>query len=156
MEETHIGLAIKRLANKKNISVEQIADALKVDRQSVYGTYKRRNISTRIIEKYAEALGASLNDVMSEAGYMGDNGKVENKTTVAVSVFKEEKGDAYLMRYLSELEAAVRDLRETVKSQQGTIEVLAGKFKAGISSQKARPFFRVLCANLGARVFTAS
>ena len=49
----------------------------------------------------------------------------------------------------------VWSLEQRVEEQAATIRVLLGKFKAGISSQKARPFFRVLSANLGARVFTA-
>lgn len=119
MKEIHIGLAIKNLAEQKRLSVEQIAEILSIDRQSVYATYKRANVSPKTIEKYANAIGVGVNDVMQEAGISN------TKTLHTESTQKGE--DSYLIRRLADLEEMVSFLKNQVTEKDKQINVLLGK-----------------------------
>lgn len=114
MKETHIGLAIRRLAESKNVTVEYIAEKLSIDRQSVYATYKRANVSPKTIEKYADVIGITVNDVMQEVGY--------SNTKVLQNEALYNNGDGYLMRYLEELEQSNKWLRDQIKEKDEQIK----------------------------------
>lgn len=127
METIHIGLAIKRLADRKKVSAEDVAENLKIDRQSVYGTYKRSNVSPKTIEKYAGAIGVTVEDVMQEAGI--------SKSKDLISNTPNYSNDNYLMRRLADLEEMVQFLKGQVSEKDKQISVLLGKsdsvFSAG-------------------------
>lgn len=144
MEKNHIGLAIKRLAERKRLSVEDIANVLQNDRQSVYATYKRANVSPKAIEKYANAIGVSVEDVMKEAGY--------SNTNVLQSVVQNDSlnngGDSYLMRYISQLEETVQILKNQLTEKDGQIRFLLGKSGSVLSARLAL-FFLCFVSKFG-------
>lgn len=139
MKENHIGLAIKRLAETKRMSVERIAEILQIDRQSVYATYKRANVSPKAIEKYATAIGVTVEDVMKESGY------VMAKTIQPASAHIE--GDSYLMRRLADLEEMVQFLKGQVMEKDSMIQYLRGKPDSVSSAgyMATASFFWVFC-----------
>ncbi|WP_273211613.1 helix-turn-helix domain-containing protein [Runella zeae] len=117
MKEIHIGLAIKKLAEKRKVSAEYIAESLKIDRQSVYGTYKRQNVSPKTIEKYAQAIGVSIDDVMFEAGIS------KSESLQKITSLDEN----YLLRRLADLEAREQFLMKQITEKDNVIRVLLGK-----------------------------
>lgn len=151
MKELNIGLAIKELAKEKKISVEDISKALSIDRQSVYGTFKRTNISTNTIQKYATAIGVSSDDILVRAGIKSNTLQNSNDDIFA-------KGDGYLMKYIAELEERVREQGNTMreqslimKDQSKTISVLLGKSKGVIDGLvfAENPFFGAFSERYG-------
>ncbi|MBB3840725.1 transcriptional regulator with XRE-family HTH domain [Runella defluvii] len=119
MNEIHIGLAIRNLADEKKLSAEQLAELLSIDRQSVYATYKRANVSPKTIEKYAKVIGVTVNDVMQKAGY--------SNTVVLQTETPFKSEDNYLIRRLSDLEEMVNFLKGQVIEKDKQINVLLGK-----------------------------
>ena len=129
----HIGLAIKQLAEKKKCSAETLAQRMGIVRQSVYDTYERETVRKSTVKKYADAIGISEDEIYQLAGFKPDNSKQNTQNTY-------NEGDGYLMRYLAELEITIKELRETVRSQAHTIEVLAGK-SGSVSIARFAVFF---------------
>lgn len=111
-----IGLIVKQLAKEKNLSAIELAERMGISRQGVYEAFNKQNMSLDKIEQWATALEVTSKDILNLV--QGDDNLKVDKPTV---------GDNYLMRYLAELEATVKELRETVRSQAHTIELLAGK-----------------------------
>lgn len=109
----HIGLAIKELAHEKNVSVDTLSDRLKVVRQAVYETFERETVRKSTVKKYAEALGVDQDEILKKAGFKPYETKASN--------------DSAMMLLLEEMKTTIKDLRETVKSQQQTIQALVGK-----------------------------
>ncbi|MDF7822081.1 helix-turn-helix transcriptional regulator [Runella sp. MFBS21] len=114
-----IGLIIKQLAKEKNLSAIELAERMQITRQGVYDTWNKQNMSIDKISQWATALGVTSKFILDKLN--------QDDKLYAEKVYEVAQPDGYLMRYLAELEATVKELRETVRSQAHTIEVLAGK-----------------------------
>jgi transcriptional regulator with XRE-family HTH domain len=115
----HIGLAIKRLADEKQCSVETLAKRMGIVRQSVYDTYERESVRKSTVKKYAAALNVTEEEVYRVAGFKTDNSKVPQQVQV--------EGDSYLMRRLADLEDMVQFLKGQVLEKDSMIQYLRGK-----------------------------
>ena len=134
MKKIPIGVVIKEIITEKKLSAVDIASNLGVSRQAIYNAFSREKMNLEEQANWAKALNVDISEF--------DKRMSLNAETT--------KSDDYLIRYLESLERENGRLWAIIETAG------LGKSEAGISSQKARPFFRVLCANLGARVFTAS
>ena len=126
----NIGLILRQLAKEKNMSAIELAEKMQITRQGVYDAWNKQNMSLDKIAQWANALGVSSKYILDK---IGDSDKLKTDNIV--------QGDGYLMRYLSELEATIKELRETVRSQAHTIEVLAGKSDSVSIARLAAAFF---------------
>jgi transcriptional regulator with XRE-family HTH domain len=111
-----IGLVIRQIAKEKNLSAIELAERMKITRQGVYEAFNKQNMSIDKVSQWATALNTTSKEILDKVS-SNDN----------LSIDKSANNDGYLMRYLTELEITIRELRETVRSQAHTIEVLAGK-----------------------------
>ena len=140
MEKSTIGLFIKQLMKEKKISVAEMATRLGLTRQGIYDFLNRKD-SAKLseIKKYADVLGV-------EAQFIIDNYEQNNLTNILQNRSDDvfAKGDAYLMKYIAELE-------ERVREQSKTISVLLGKSKGVIDGLvfAENPFFGVFSERYG-------
>ena len=116
MEQQSIGLIISQIIKEKRLSITELASTRKISRQAIYNLPNRDSMTLEEIEEWALAIGVNSQDIIDRS---------QNKVTTKVD--NVVQGDGYLMRYLNELEITIKELRETVRSQAHTIEVLAGK-----------------------------
>lgn len=137
--KNHIGLIIRQLAKEKNLSAIDLSKRMNISRQGVYDAFNQSNMSIEKIDQWANALEIESKDILDRL-----QGNVSKKQDNVSS-------DGYLMRYLAELEVTIKELRETVRSQAHTIEVLAGKSdNASLARLAASFFFGILATNLDA------
>lgn len=57
---THIGKKIKQLADKKNLSVQEIAYRVGKTTTAIYDIYRKENINTDILNKMSSVLGVPM------------------------------------------------------------------------------------------------
>ncbi|MCP1386440.1 helix-turn-helix domain-containing protein [Runella salmonicolor] len=132
-----IGEVLRQILKESRFTQAEIARRLEITPQSITSALGKRNMNTSSVEKWAKALEIDAQDIYRRMEGLSEEQK------------EEQKGDGYLMRYITELEETVRDLRTTVKSQAETILVLSGKwdsvYVAGF--EKAYIFFSLLYTN---------
>lgn len=124
-----IGLVISQLIDEKRLRKKDLALRLGKGRQYIYDTFARKSMTYEELENWANALNVTVVEI--ESRQKQEQMSEQNSLN---------KGDSSLMLLLEEMRNTIKDLRETVKSQAHTIEVLAGKsdsvFLAGFA-----PFF---------------
>lgn len=99
-------LRIKELIGEKKLTIDQFAEKLNVSRNSIYGFMSKDFVSIDVAERMAFALGVELSEI--KAGNQNDGESVG---------FDEIK---------KMLENIISQQFETIKSQQLTIQTLAG------------------------------
>lgn len=103
-----IGLVIKQIAEEKNLSANELAKKVGYSRQGVYSVFGRTKMSNDEIELWANALGVSKEEIVSD---------------VLSTKSKDNSHDSpndYLMKYIESLEKRIAE-------QEKTITVLLGK-----------------------------
>lgn len=86
----NIGMKIKELRNKKNITVTQIADALKVSEQAIYKyEANKAEPSLSSLMKLAEIFGISVTSLLDENSNDYTNGLDET----IIKVLREQNAD---------------------------------------------------------------
>lgn len=111
-----IGLIISQLIDEKRLKKKDVAERLGKGRQYIYDTFARKTMTYEELENWANALEVSVEEIERRQ-------KQEQKE--GQSSFNS--GDTSVMLLIEEMRMTIKDLRETVRSQAHTIEVLAGK-----------------------------
>lgn len=75
----HIGLEIKELARKENITLAELAKRINRNKQSVYEMVEKEDINTGLLRKVAKALNVPM------AHFFSDDPLAETKTVVGSS-----------------------------------------------------------------------
>ncbi|MCA0231524.1 MAG: helix-turn-helix domain-containing protein [Bacteroidetes bacterium] len=112
-----IGLIISQLIDEKRLKKKDVAERLGKGRQYIYDTFSRKTMTYEELENWANALEVTVEEI--ERRQKQEQNEGQN------SLEKNEKTS--LMLLIEEMRMTIKDLRETVKSQAHTIEVLAGK-----------------------------
>ena len=133
----HIGLIIKEIMDDKNLSVRIISEKMGLSRQAIYDLPKRKGMDLDEIAEWATALGVTVEEIQlrQHPDYLD---KFPNLP------------DDYLMKYVAELEARIKEQSQQLDMQNETIRVLLGKSKAsglrlsrGVVGSKAPIFLRI-------------
>lgn len=111
-----IGLIISQLIEEKRLKKKDLAERLGKGRQYIYDTFARKTMTYEELENWANALNVTVEEIESRQ-------KQENVSEQS----SLSKDSSYLLLLIEEMKSTIKDLRETVKSQAHTIEVLAGK-----------------------------
>jgi arsenate reductase-like glutaredoxin family protein len=142
MSELPIGLVLRQIFDEKTISATHLVKELGISKQAVYNNFKRTNMNNADINKWAEILGVTSEEILSRR-----RGEKTESSTV------EQKGESkYLMDHLANLEEQfkrllqqleIKDKQLEVKDQQmaglqKTVEILLGKSK-GVMKLMATP-----------------
>lgn len=110
-----IGLVIKRIAEDKNLSANDLAKKVGYSRQGVYSVFGRTKMSNEEIELWANALGVNKEEIASEV--------LSSKSKDNV----EKEASDYLRKYIQELETRLIKQDETISHLRRVNEVLLGK-----------------------------
>lgn len=82
MEINHIGNKIKRLVEKKNIPIQQLAYKTGKSVTAIYDIYKKQDVNTEVLRKISTALGVSITYWFTENL---ENSKENQNTNVEVN-----------------------------------------------------------------------
>lgn len=138
MEKIPIGLIIKEIIKKKDLDISQVAKQLGIARNTVYQVFGRSRLSDEDLMSWSKVLGVAISDIT-------------DRQNIESSVMSHEKlPDDYLMKYVAELEARIKEQSQQLDMQNETIRVLLGKSKAsglrlsrGLVGSKAPIFLRI-------------
>lgn len=111
-----IGLVISQLIEERRVRKKDLAIRLGKGRQYIYDTFARKTMTFEELENWANALEMTVEEI--------ERRQKPEQLSEQNSSFKN---DSTLMVLIEEMRTTIKDLRETVKSQAHTIEVLAGK-----------------------------
>ena len=132
-----IGLIIREIIENKNLSVIEVADKMQMTRQNVYQIYGRKKLPIEKVEQWAKVLQVSSDYLLAKEGALTDYDI-------------PKLPDDYLMKYVAELEARIKEQSQQLDMQNETIRVLLGKSKAnglrlsrGVVGSKAPIFLRI-------------
>lgn len=134
MSKVPIGLIIKDLIAKKNLSVASVATALGMSRQSVYQSFNRKHMDEHELARWATALSVDKHEL---EGLMD----VENFTE------KNTNNDKYLQEYLEKLEVMfsqeISKKNEQINELLRTNQQLAQTNNALVMAQLGRTNFNL-------------
>lgn len=125
MERVPIGLIIKEIVKKNNLSVSKIADKLGMTRQAVYSTYLRSNMHEGELIKWAEVLNVTTDDLSTInfgrdlTNKSADNGSFGSEVLQNIQKLLEEE--------IKEKNEQIRALQEALKESQQMAKALLGK-----------------------------
>jgi transcriptional regulator with XRE-family HTH domain len=134
MSKVPIGLIIKDLIARKNLSVANVATALGMSRQSVYQSFNRKHMDEHELSRWAIALSVDKREL---EGLMD----VENFTE------KNTSNDKYLQEYLEKLEVMfnqeISKKNEQINELLRTNQQLAQTNNALVMAQLGRTNFNL-------------
>ncbi|MDI9871685.1 MULTISPECIES: helix-turn-helix transcriptional regulator [Flectobacillus] len=134
MSKVPIGLIIKDLIARKNLSVANVATTLGMSRQSVYQSFNRKHMDEHELARWASALGVDKQEL---EGLMD----VENFTE------KGPNNDKYLQEYLEKLEVMfnqeISKKNEQINELLRTNQQLAQTNNALVMAQLGRTNFNL-------------
>lgn len=113
-----IGLIIREIIDEKRFTVIEVAERMKMNRQNVYQTFGRDKLPIDKIEQWAKALEVSTDYLLAK----------DNEVT---DYDIPKLPDDYLMKYVAELEARIKEQSQQLDMQNETIRVLLGKSEVG-------------------------
>lgn len=147
-----IGLIIKDIIERKNLSIKRLTDKSGKYRQFFYDTYKRSSMSVDDMEWWADLLDISLSELMGKSiSYTNptnpDSGISHPDYLLDFLTRIEEKLEKQYQGQLEAKDNQIKDLSETVKTLLGKSEgtlfegqlVGAGAFSALYSAQQGVP-----------------
>ncbi|KAA0992750.1 helix-turn-helix domain-containing protein [Dyadobacter aurulentus] len=121
MKTVPIGVIIKDIVQKKNLSPARLADKTGLSRQAVYNTYSRTTMNEAELERWADALGVTMDD-LTNAGSDFNAGQASIKADDVMSLmrkmFEEE---------LKEKNDQIRALQKALEQAQNLSTALLGK-----------------------------
>jgi len=124
MIQRQIGAVIKEIANEKNLKVGKLAEKSGKNRQAIYMTFGRSEMSNEEIADWSKVLGVTEEELFSR----WRTGNILGETKI------DSNGDNYLQQHLKNLEEQFRLLNEqlAVKDKQidglqRTVDVLLKK-----------------------------
>lgn len=131
-------MIIKEIIKKKDLDISQVAKQLGIARNTVYQVFGRSRLSDEDLMSWSKVLGVAISDIT-------------DRQNIESSVMSHEKlPDDYLMKYVAELEARIKEQSQQLDMQNETIRVLLGKSKAsglrlsrGLVGSKAPIFLRI-------------
>jgi predicted DNA-binding protein YlxM (UPF0122 family) len=113
MTKVPIGLIIKIIVQENNLSVQRIADEMKLTRQAVYATYKRTSMHEGEKKEWARALKVSP-DRLSEEDF--------NQQTTTKTVETPSFGDEVLQTIRKLLEEEIKEKNEQIRALQDALK----------------------------------
>jgi len=117
-----IGVVIKQIVHKKNLSPARLAARTGLSRQAVYNTYSRSSMNEEDLEKWADALGMTVEDLQNygEEAPAPVQAKSQESDSIAElkRLFEEE---------LREKNEQIRALQEALRQAQNLSTALLGK-----------------------------
>jgi transcriptional regulator with XRE-family HTH domain len=125
MEKVPIGVIIKRLVDKNNLSAKYLADKTGLTRQGVYATFKRAHMHEGDLEKWANVLNVTVQDLLMTnfasdlPNKSADNGSFGNEVLQNIQKLLEEE--------IKEKNEQIRALQEALKESQQMAKALLGK-----------------------------
>lgn len=117
-----IGLTIKEIVQKKNLSPADLADKLGTSRQTVYNTYNRGTLHEGEIAKWADALEVSKDELLHPERYVKDSPKNIDFGAETLQTIKR-----LLDEELREKNEQIRSLQESLRESQKLASQLLGK-----------------------------
>lgn len=134
MSKVPIGLIIKDLIAKKNLSVASVATALGISRQAVYQSFNRKHMDEHELARWAEALKV-------------DNIEIIGMMEVEAFTEKNTNNDKYLQEYLEKLEVMfnqeISKKNEQINELLRTNQQLAQTNNALVMAQLGRTNFNL-------------
>lgn len=135
MSRLPIGLVLRQIFDEKAITPSYLIEKLGKSKQAVYNNFKRTDMKNEELNKWADALGVSSEEILKRS-------KGE-----APDAMVHADGDNYLRDYLDRLEARFKELNEqlAVKDRQidglqRTVDVLLGKYNPAADRSKEFTF----------------
>lgn len=125
MKRKPIGLIIKEIVEKNNLSTTKISKELDMSRQQVYNTFKRSNMHEGEISKWAAVLGVSTETLSDDHFYDApsnksvDNGLFGSEVLQNIQKLLEEE--------IREKNEQIRALQEALRESQQMAKALLGK-----------------------------
>jgi transcriptional regulator with XRE-family HTH domain len=123
MKEIPIGLNIKMIIQKKNLSVAKVAARIGISRQGVYNTYSRSGMNEDEIEKWASALGVDSKEILENEILTTDKpsfgSEVLDTLKRLVEVEMQEKNER------------IRNLEDMLRQSMAMNKELLGKSEGG-------------------------
>lgn len=125
MEKTPIGMNIKKLVKKNNLSVQILADKLGISRQAVYNTYHRSDMHEGELKRWSKAMNVTIDELTNESfnseltNKSSDNGTFGNEVLQNIQKLLEEE--------IREKNDQIRALQEALKESQKMASALLGK-----------------------------
>lgn len=115
MQELPIGLIIKTIVKKKNLSVAKLSGKMGMTRQGVYNAYSRTTMDEDEIEKWAKALEVAPDELTPSDASSTSSDEV---LALVRKMFEEE---------LREKNEQIRALQKALEQAQNLSTVLLGK-----------------------------
>lgn len=122
MSSLPIGVIIKEIVHKKNLSPARLAGKTGLTRQAVYNTYSRSSMNEDDLEKWAAALDMSVKELLeygsNKVAPVNADIKSENALAELKKMFEQE---------LREKNEQIRALQEALRQAQNLSTALLGK-----------------------------
>jgi transcriptional regulator with XRE-family HTH domain len=117
-----IGVVIKQIVHKKNLSPARLAAKTGLSRQAVYNTYSRSSMNEEDLEKWADALGMTVKELQNYGGeapaLLQPKSQESDPIAELKRLFEEE---------LREKNEQIRALQEALRQAQNLSTALLGK-----------------------------
>lgn len=125
MAKFPIGLVLRQIFDEKVLSPTDLAKRLAKSKQSVYNDFKRTDMNTLEVKKWADALGVKEDEILDR--WRGrapkiETSKIENPSS-ETPVINKEGGDVYLQQHLINLEEQFKVLAEQLRIKDKQMEV---------------------------------
>ncbi|SDE19437.1 hypothetical protein SAMN04487996_1042 [Dyadobacter soli] len=117
-----VGVIIKEIIDEKSLRPQDVADALRINRQNIYLIYNRSKMSDTELRKWAKALGVTKEEI-------------EKRMSLMVSETGQgSQSDAgnYLMEYLAKIETEFRALKDQLHVKDTQIASLQELLKMSL------------------------
>lgn len=144
MSKSPIGPILRQIVDEKSISNSHLIKALGVSKQAMYNSFKRTDMRNEEIEKWAEILGVTKEEIISR---WKNEGSKQAQPQADSNYLMEHLAslEEQFKRLLSQLE--IKDKQLEVKDQQmaglqKTVDVLLGKSE-GVMKLMATPIIEL-------------
>ncbi|WP_353720200.1 helix-turn-helix transcriptional regulator [Dyadobacter sp. 676] len=117
MTRPPIGLIIKTIIKQKNLSPTRIARDLGISKQQVYNTYVRASLQEGEIDRWAEVLGVSVDELVNYQ-FEPSNGSDADGSSEVLDLIKK-----MFEQELKEKNEQIRALQENLRASQEALKL---------------------------------
>lgn len=139
MERLPIGLSIKTIIQKKNLSVAKVAARIGISRQGVYNTYSRSGMNEDEIAKWASALEVDSKEILGGSELTPDKSSFGSEVLDTLRRMIEVE--------MQEKNERIRNLEDMLRQSMAMNKELLGKSEGVAFAGLDQPFFYGLLTN---------